>query len=49
MGYGADKLGVDGHTHRQTDAGNDNTRRPKVASGKKCIDAFGQIGLKNLS
>ena len=22
-------------THRQTDAGNDNTRRPKLASGKK--------------
>ena len=26
---------TDGHTHRQTDAGNDNTRRPKLASGKK--------------
>ena len=25
---------MDGHTHRQTDAGNDNTRRPKLASGK---------------
>ena len=25
---------TDGHTHRQTDAGNDNTRRPKLASGK---------------
>ena len=24
---------TDGHTHRQTDAGNDNTRRPKLASG----------------
>ena len=24
-----------GHTHRQTDAGNDNTRRPKLASGNK--------------
>ena len=23
-------------THRQTDAGNDNTRRPKLASGKNC-------------
>ena len=33
--YGADKLGVDGHTHRQTDAGNHNTRRPKLASGNK--------------
>ena len=26
---------TDGRTHRQTDAGNDNTRRPKLASGKK--------------
>ena len=25
---------TDGHTHRQTDAGNDNTRRPILASGK---------------
>ena len=25
---------TDGHTHRQTDAGNDTTRRPKLASGK---------------
>ena len=24
---------TDGHTHTQTDAGNDNTRRPKLASG----------------
>ena len=24
-------------THTQTDAGNDNTRRPKLASGKKTI------------
>ena len=24
---------MDGHTHRQTDAGNDNTRRPKLAWG----------------
>ena len=31
---GTDKLGVDGHTHRQTDSGNDNTRKPKLASGK---------------
>ena len=36
MSYRADKLGVDAHarTHTQTDAGNDNTRRPKLASGK---------------
>ena len=26
---------TDGHTRRQTDAGNDNTRRPILASGKK--------------
>ena len=26
---------TDGHTHRQTDAGNDNTRRPILASGNK--------------
>ena len=26
---------TDGHTHTQTDAGNDNTRRPMLASGKK--------------
>ena len=25
---------TDGHTHRQIDAGNDNTRRPILASGK---------------
>ena len=36
MSYRADKLGVDAHTrtHTQTEAGNDNTRRPKLASGK---------------
>ena len=28
---------TDGHTHRQTDAGNDNTRRPKLASGKNSV------------
>ena len=26
---------MDGRTHRQTDAGNDNTRRPKLALGNK--------------
>ena len=32
----AEKLGVEAHTgtQTQTDAGNDNTRRPKLASGK---------------
>ena len=41
MSYRADKLVIDTHTHthtrthRPTDAGDDNTRRPKLASGKK--------------
>ena len=39
MRYRADKQVVtahtDGHTDRQTDAGNDNTRMPKLASDKK--------------
>ena len=37
MSYRADKLVIDARTdtHTQTDAGNDNTRRPKLASGKK--------------
>ena len=36
MSYRADKLWVDAHTqtHTQTDAGNDNTQRPKLASCK---------------
>ena len=29
---------TDGHTHRRTDAGNDNTRRPKLASGKNAFE-----------
>ena len=33
MSYRADKL-VDGRTDGRTDAGNDNTRRPILASGK---------------
>ena len=32
---------TDRHTH--TDAGNDNTRRPKLASGKNCCEAFIQM------
>ena len=32
MSYHADKLVIDGHT--DTHAGNDNIRRPKLASGK---------------
>ena len=39
MSYRADKLG-DGRTDWRTDAGNDNTRRPILASGKKrCGDS----------
>ena len=38
MNYRADKLMIDGHTdthtHTHTHTGNDNTRRPKLASGK---------------
>ena len=33
MSYRADKQVIDTHTH--TDAGDDNTRRPKLALGKK--------------
>ena len=39
MSYRADKLVIDGHTdthtHTHTHAGNNNSRRPKLASGKK--------------
>ena len=35
MSYDTDKLGVDMHTHTHTDAGSDNTQRPKLALGKK--------------
>ena len=38
MSYRTDKLVIDGHTdthtYTHTHAGNDNTRRPKLASGK---------------
>ena len=39
MSYRTDKLVIDGHTdtHTHTHAGNDNTRRPKLASGIKWI------------
>ena len=43
MSCGADKLGdgrTVGRTDEQTDAGNDNTWRPKLASGKKGIDEY---------
>ena len=41
MSYGIDKLGIDTCTHarkkphRETDGGNKNTWRPKLALGKK--------------
>ena len=35
MSYRADKQVIDTHTDRYTDRGDDNTRRPKLASGKK--------------
>ena len=37
MSYRADKQVIDTHTHtdRYKDRGDDNTRRPKLASGKK--------------
>ena len=34
MSFRADKLVIDTRIHRPTDAGDDNTRRPKLASGK---------------
>ena len=34
MSYRADNLVTEGLTDGRTDAGNDNTRRPKLASGK---------------
>ena len=35
MSYRADKQVIDTHTDRYTDTGDDNTRRPKLASGNK--------------
>ena len=41
MNYRSDKLMINGHTdthtHIHTHAGNDNTRRPKLASGKNAL------------
>ena len=39
MSYRTDKLMIDGHTdtHTHTHAGNDNTRRPKLASGNNSV------------
>ena len=40
MSYRADKQVIDTQTDGHTDAGNDNTRRPKLASGKNLIILF---------
>ena len=36
--------GTDGHGHTQTDAGNDNTRRPKLASDNNIIMILYMMG-----
>ena len=41
MSFHTDKLGVEAHTHTQTDAGNNNTRRPKLASGRYVYSSLG--------
>ena len=40
MSYRADKQVIDTHTYtdRYTDTGDDNTRRPKLASGKNSLN-----------
>ena len=47
MSYRTDKQVIDthtyGHTERHTDAGDDYTRRPKLASGKKVRQTDGQM------
>ena len=51
MSYRPDKLVIatHTHTHRPTDAGDDNTRRPKLASGKNSLQWFNneQDGISN--
>ena len=37
MSYRVDKQVIDTQTDGHTDAGNDNTRRPKLASGENAI------------
>ena len=53
MSYRADKQVIDTHTHtdRYTDSGDDNTRRPKLASGKKYshIAIMGDLNLRNIN
>ena len=52
MSYRADKQVIDTHTHthtdRHTDMGDDNTRRPKLASGKNdCELVFSRVSMAN--
>ena len=42
MSYRVDKLVIDTDTHTHTDAGNDNTERPKLASGKNALQKLSQ-------
>ena len=55
MSYRADKQVLtahrrtDGRTHRQTDAGNDNTRRPKLASGNIYIYIYTSLYWESLN
>ena len=46
MCYCADKPVIDTQTDGHTDAGNDNTRRPKLASGKNDFINFTKKGQK---
>ena len=48
MSYGVQKLGVDTQTNRQTDAGNNNIWRPKLASGNKRIVTWNKANLRDL-
>ena len=38
MSYRADKQVIDTHTDRYTDGGDDNTQRPKLASGNNASE-----------
>ena len=52
MSFSEDKFGVKAHRHgytdTQTDAGNDNTRRPQLSSGKNSLrNPFSHIEAQN--
>ena len=47
MSYHMDKLKIDGQTQAHTHTGKDNTRRPKLASGKNHIGHVWTITTKN--